>query len=340
MNDMNKCMNIITTKYPCRNQQIKQLYKLIGYKNENLPNAIILYGDHGTGKTTILLKVCKYIKVNINVSLKYIRINLIECYTLKIFFEKILNLLMNHQPTKLNNYQPYKKCENILTFIDALKELNNNKNQYNEFDNLSTAYVVIFDNAEEFLNMDTNIVSCLIQLQELSGLNITCIFISTQSFDALYQLRIGLYSNTIIKCYFPQYKKNEIHEILLKQFIEIIKQLQSKYQLKYLDNNNLLMVNYEENLKFINQNVYQNYLDICLNVFYRNCRNLNELKIICNNHFIIYCEPILNGIIQSTNITKLYQQFSQSLKTILATMFTIADNTLNLVRLLLFFDNI
>lgn len=84
---------------------------------DELPPAIFIYGDSGTGKSMIIkncLEVGKF---------RHAIASCIEGYSMKLIYESILNQLTNHVMNEKNGFQPYAKCNNFLDFVDELQHL-------------------------------------------------------------------------------------------------------------------------------------------------------------------------------------------------------------------------
>ncbi|XP_033227390.1 origin recognition complex subunit 5 [Belonocnema kinseyi] len=122
--------------------------------------------------------------------------------------------------------------------------------------------IIIFEKCEQ-LRDKPNLLLALLRLKELSGANICPIFVTDLIWEKFYSItRVKL----PIKFHFPQYSQTETAEILLS------------YK----------SAGYEDNF-------YKNYLNLFLSVFYRFCRDLNELRYMASINFEKYVEPIESG---------------------------------------------
>lgn len=310
---MENFINKVCSRLLCREPIVTKLYELIGNSEEALPNAIYFYGHTGTGKTNIIntyFKVCK--KFN------YIHINCVECYTSKILYETIINKFYNHKICYENNFTSYSKCENLSEFIILLRKLD-----------IIKSYIICLDNAEKLRDMDFNILPSFLRLQEFTNLNICTILISQLPFEKFYTTT-GFSEIHLLHC--PQYTKSEIHKILLKNFDNVKEYVKSRLLQKYQDPDEILhKVTIIENL---NNDVYDNYLNIFLNMFYRVCRDLPELRVISKDYFEIYCEPIINETIDCNDVSKLWRNISKPLRTALSGIYMRIDQDLRVQKIL------
>lgn len=275
-------VSALENEYPCRKIQIEQLYNLYGNKDDPLPNAVYICGGPSTGKTSIISTLLQ--KLNV----KYAYINLFECYTSKILFETLLNKLSGHVINP-NNGLPYAKCDNMMDFLTHL-------NKCNERIDLN-GWVIIFDKAEQLRRMDFNLLSAFLRFQELTNFNISVVFLSEIIFQKFYT-KLNIVEP--IKLYYPQYNKEQLLEILTKDFVA------SPH----------LLCGSE-----ITEAFYKNYLNVFLSVFYRACRDLSELKYMAKLNFVKYCEPIINKEKSANDSIGLWRHLAPTLKSSLEVLY-------------------
>ncbi|XP_076756017.1 origin recognition complex subunit 5 [Xylocopa sonorina] len=142
--------------------------------------------------------------------------------------------------------------------------------------------IIVFDKSDKLRDIDAGLLPTFSKLKELSNINVCVIFISDVVWEK-YRIKIGLYEP--IKIYFPQYTRNEFIEILLK----------SK------------PCNY-------NDTFYKNYLNLFLSVFFRFCRDLNELRYMAKVNFSKYIEPVEIDHSKKGNAALLWRNISAVFK--------------------------
>ncbi|XP_044271349.1 origin recognition complex subunit 5 [Tribolium madens] len=219
------------------------------------------------------------------VGVKHAVINMIECYTAKILYETILNKLCGLVDTK---------CENMMDFIDHLQR---NRSEIHRS-------VLIIDKADKLRTMDFNIFPGFLKLKELTGgIHISVIFLSQIILQKFYSK-----TNIVepIQITFPQYNKDELLEILT---------LDIDYA-RSLIINNTKDGGFEFDVDF-----YRNYLNVFLSVFYRNCRDLTELRYIARSNFLNYCQPIINKENTINDSLALWRKVAPTLKQALQNLY-------------------
>lgn len=142
--------------------------------------------------------------------------------------------------------------------------------------------VLVFDKCHKIRHFDVTFLPAILRLGELSGINICTILISEIVWDK-FNTKIGALKP--IKIYFPQYTKDELAQLLL------------------LDK----PANYDTDF-------YKNYLNLFLSVFFRFCRDLNELRYMAKVNFAKYIEPIENKRIEPDNVAALWRNISSTLR--------------------------
>lgn len=300
-------IKILENKYPCRSDFIKNLYELISFSDECFPPAVFVYGNAGTGKTSIVKDFLRLVKRDKQIH--GVHINCVECYTTKILLENILEDLVydGEQNTNL-------RCDTLKEFVEHLR---------NVFDgDEEKGYVVALDNADRLRDMDANIIPSLLRLQEMSGLNICVLLISQIPFEK-YHTKSGL--TEVIPLYCPQYSKSETLKILSTQF-EMAKQMLRSH-IKDSTQNNIEFERQIEIVNRINHDFFNNYLNVFLSVFYKACRDVPELKITSCNCFLTYMEPVLNGTIDISDVSKLWRNIAAPLRAALSRVYMRYDKS-------------
>lgn len=236
-----------------------------------------------TGKSLCLDTVLQYL------GYKYVVINCIECYAPKIMYENILCGLYDEEIEI--------KCETVMDFVNCISRF---ENGYNPF-------VIVLDNADRLRSMDQNLLSSLLRLRELCNTNICTIFVSHIIFEN-FHFKLGV--REPIKLYFPNYNKEELFKIIFL------------YQKLFI--NHLLQINDVDNeiqSELEKPELFANFLNAFLSVFYRPCRDLIELQHMARVNFVKYCEPLISNQIQSDDLTRLWRHIAPILKTSLELLY-------------------
>lgn len=273
---------------------VKQL-SLLFTEDEQFPDCVYLYGQKSSGKT---LSLQKFLGSRVS-WLSSVLIDTNEAYTSKICYETVINGFNNHQLSPENEFTPFAKIDSIEEFLTELSSLDFNG-----------TYIIAIENAEKLREMDINMFPVLSNLQNFTGLNISCIFTSHISFEKLNLPKM-------IKCYVPDYSKNDIAEILASKLEEVHKTVEKKIvKIDKLDAKEK-----EKRLKIVkdlDESFYKKFLDIFLSSSYKACRDFSELEFLSNKCYFAYLAPVLAGDVAPNDITNLWRSFSKVLKTTLS----------------------
>lgn len=284
-------MDDINKKVPCRSSQLNELFLLLGESDECLPHSLFLSGNTATGKTLCVDTVLQYL------GYKQVLINCIECYSSKIICENILAGLCDEETPK---------CEDALKdLITGLKSLQ----KVYKFEPI----ILVFDKAERLRNMDAALMCIFTKLREFCCLNICTIFITDLLYENFY-FKNGL--RDPIKIYFPNYNKEEMFRIIFMYHKTFLQHVTS--------NCDIDMATYNELEK---PELFGNYLNSFLSVFYRPCRELIELRHMALVNFAKYCEPIIKKEVNAQDLTKLWRHISPILRTSLELLYLRIDTT-------------
>lgn len=284
---METFLKSLRTHLPCRDNQLAQIYNYIGDPDDPVPPCLYLYGNTSTGKTACLTSALEHF------SYKHVVLNVIECYTQRILYETILNKLSGHLPTRETKYAPAYRCDNMKDFVNHL----------NDMECGYEPVVIVLENAGKLRDMDQNILPAFMRLKEYCSINVCTILVSDVPFERFY-MKTGL--REPIKIFFPQYSKDELFKIILTQRSQYV-----NYVLQMSDTKTDIS----------EPDIFANYLNAFLSVFYRPCRDLVELKHMVRLNFVKYCEPILNGSTKSDDVTKLWRNIAPVLKSSLETLY-------------------
>lgn len=305
---------ILAKKYPCRFGFIQNLSNLVARPDECFPGAIFVYGHAGTGKTAVVKDFLRLNKKNKNYRSAYV--NCVECYTPKILLENALDELIDASESDSDS----KRCDTLKEFVENLRNINNDAD---------VGYVIVFDNADRLRDMDGNLLPSLLRLQELTGLNICVLLVSQIPFEK-YHSKAGLCEVITLHC--PQYSKAETLRILSDQFETARKMIKCKLQQLYDETSATCVNNVELTKTFalveqITPEFFNNYLNVFLSVFYKACRDVPELKITACNCFMTYMEPVLNGRIEITDVSRLWRNIAAPLRSALSQVYMRFDKS-------------
>lgn len=225
-----------------------------------------------------------------------------ECYTSKILFETIVNTF-RRQLTDKNNDVPNEDVDNIEEFLSKLIKIDKNEL-------LKQSYLIAIESAEKLRDMKLNIIPVFTKLQELTGLNISCVFIS--------HIPLSKFGLSMPKINIPDYSKNDLNEILSSKYPKIHNKLMESVKL----NVELNEEDKEKELRLIeklDESFYKNYLNIFLNVFYKICRDTTELQFLARECYPAYYTPVLKGEIMISDVRNLWRNINKALKISLKT---------------------
>lgn len=300
--ELSRCVSRISNFYPCRTQQITELYECIGKPDEQFPQAVYVYGQACTGKTQILQSLLRNAKVD------YAIVNCTECFSPKILYENIVDNLNNHNLSAENGFNCFTKCDSMGDLILQLRTLpvaNNN-------------IVLVFENADYLRDLNPNILTALMRLQELSGRNVCSVLVSQLPYEKFYP-KTGI--PEIVRIRFPQYTANEVAKILQKDYANV-KVFVRRGIAKRVKVREEEKTRWSDILESLDVEFYANYLHAFLCVFFRACRNVSQLRLVAKECFAKYCEPIFEDPAAQKSVTKLWHHVSDTLKEALANIYS------------------
>ncbi|KAH8352274.1 hypothetical protein KR084_003071 [Drosophila pseudotakahashii] len=279
--------------FPCREAAIGTLGELIGDSGEAYPSAIYLFGHSGTGKTALTRAFLKECAKRQNVRTAHL--NAIECYTTKIMLEILLDSLAPEQGVSV-------KADNMLDFVEQLCRWHGVSE--------AKSFLIAVDNAERLRDMDANVLPVLLQLQQLTSLNLCVILLSQLPFEKFYN-KTGL--SEVISLHLAQYNKAETQRILGSDFDQVRSQLLEQFE---QDEKRLEICK-----EAVTEEFYNNYLNLFLSVFYKACRDLPELQLTARKCLSIYLEPVLDGTVEATDISRLWRHIAGPLRSALTQIY-------------------
>lgn len=223
-------------------------------------------------------------------------LNAIECYTTKIMLENLLDSLASGQGPM--------KADNMLDFVEQLRRWHDDPEGHSE------GFLIAVDNAERLRDMDANVLPVLLRLQQLTKLNLCVILMSQLPFEKFYN-KTGL--SDVIIIHLAQYNKGETQRILASDF----SQMRGNLIKKYAKEQHRLEIFQE----VMTEDFYNNYMNIFLSVFYKACRDLPELQLTARKCFSIYLEPVLDGSVEATDISRLWRHIAGPLRSALTQIY-------------------
>jgi origin recognition complex subunit 5 len=231
---------------------------IFGQAGDPVP-PIFIAGNPSTGKTSLVRDMME------SLHLPHAYISCIECSSQRSIFESILNQLNNHIPNAKNNYSNFTKCSDLPSFIENLQGLGRQDRTDTQYSSASfdgTRYVV-FDNAERLRQYESSFFFALLRLDELAGVNICAIFISSVLQDHFEHV---LCTRQVLRVHFDQYSKQEVHEILLREPVQ--EACESTQRVIGIDEI---------------QRLHHQFVRMLLEIFWPlNCRNVEELRCECS----------------------------------------------------------
>ncbi|EDW27339.1 GL21237 [Drosophila persimilis] len=282
--------------FPCREGAIKTLGELIGDSREDYPSALYLFGHSGTGKTALtrtFLRECSRQQ-----GVRIAQLNAIECYTTKIMLENMLDTLAPRQCTEESV-----RADNMLEFVEQLR-------RWHDQGGRSQSFLIAVDNAERLRDMDANVLPVLLRLQQLTSLNLCVILLSQIPFEKFYN-KTGL--TEVISIHLAQYNKAETQRILGSDFFQVRGHLLEQFS---KDAQRLAICE-----AALTEDFYSNYLNLFLSVFYKACRDVPELQLTARKCFSIYLEPVLDGTVESTDVSRLWRHIAGPLRSALTQIY-------------------
>lgn len=282
------------------NQVIKKLSSYYA-KDEQFPNCVYLFGQKSVGKSLCLSTFLE----SSNEWITSVVVQAAECYINKILFETIINAFSGHEPSHENNYAPSAvKIDSIEEFLNELSYMDS-----------ATSFIIAIENAEKLRDMEHNIMPVFMKLQELTGLNISCIFVSHIALE-----KYGI--PEMIKIHVPDYSKNDLIEIFANNYNETSVKI-----LKSIEKNQPSDVDQQLELAGkLDEDFYRNYLNLFLNVFYKACRDIKELQFLANKCYPPYYAPVLSGEIKFNDVTNLWRNITKLMKVSLNTSYMRIEN--------------
>ncbi|XP_043318914.1 origin recognition complex subunit 5 isoform X2 [Cervus canadensis] len=260
----------------CRESQVSTLQSLFGERHHFSFPSIFIYGHTASGKTYVTQTLLG------SLELPHVFVNCVECFTLRLLLEQILNKL-NLLSSSEGEWSAHITCETFNDFVRLFKQ------KITEAENLKdqTVYIVL-DKAEYLRDMEANLLPGFLRLQELTDRNVTVIFLSEIVWEK-FRPNTGCFEPFVL--YFPDYSIGNLQKILSHDH-------PPEYSADF----------------------YAAYINILLGVFYTVCRDLKELRHLAVLNFPKYCEPVVKGE-GERDTRKLWRNIEPHLKKAMQTVY-------------------
>jgi len=247
-----------------RDGPIFELELLFGEDDRTfLPSSITAFGVASTGKTMTLAWFLSEHGV------RHAVFNCVEGYSQRLLMEGILHQLLGEKE---------KRCDNISDFLNHLRH---------DMDPGVRA-VIVLQLADRLRDMDTNLLQAFTKLQELTGLNICCVFETRLDWG---KFRPSHDVPTPVPVHFPQYTQDQLEDIVATSLPG------------------------ERPLEF-----KQGYAGLVLSVFQSVARCSKELVHISRVNYPEYCRPVVEGECGEDDVKKLWMNIEKPLRKCLSTV--------------------
>lgn len=260
----------------CRESQVSTLQSLFGERHHFSFPSIFIYGHTASGKTYVTQTLLNTLE------LPHVFMNCVECFTLRLLLEQILNKL-SHLCSSKDGDSTHITCETFNDFVRLFKQVTKDENLKNQ-----TVYIVL-DKAEYLRDMEANLLPGFLRLQELTDRNVTVIFLSEIVWEK-FRPNTGCFEPFVL--YFPDYSIGNLQKILSHDH-------PPEYSADF----------------------YAAYINILLGVFYTVCRDLKELRYLAVLNFPKYCEPVVKGEASERDTRKLWRNIEPHLKKAMQTVY-------------------
>uniref|UniRef100_A0A2K6PSK7 Origin recognition complex subunit 5 n=1 Tax=Rhinopithecus roxellana TaxID=61622 RepID=A0A2K6PSK7_RHIRO len=260
----------------CRESQVSTLQSLFGERHHFSFPSIFIYGHTASGKTYVTQTLLKTLE------LPHVFVNCVECFTLRLLLEQILNKL-NHLSSSEDGCSTEITCETFNDFVRLFKQVTAAENLKDQ-----TVYIVL-DKAEYLRDMEANLLPGFLRLQELADRNVTVLFLSEIVWEK-FRPNTGCFEPFVL--YFPDYSIGNLQKILSHDH-------PPEYSADF----------------------YAAYINILLGVFYTVCRDLKELRHLAVLNFPKYCEPVVKGEASERDTRKLWRNIEPHLKKAMQTVY-------------------
>ncbi|XP_051911556.1 origin recognition complex subunit 5 isoform X1 [Hippocampus zosterae] len=261
----------VAEQLPCREVQAGMLLSLMGEPQQYSLPCIFIYGHRASGKSYVVNILLKELE------LPHATISCVECITAAQLFEQVLLALFGGDAAATLPRYP--------SLSDFVRIYRHHRSRASAE---QTRYIVL-EKAELLRDMDANLLSVLVRLQELVEDNLTVLLLSELVWDT-FRPNTGCLEPLLL--HFPDYTKAELHQILSR-----------------------------DRHPSYSADLYASYIHILLGIFYAVCRDLRELRHLAALNFTKFCEPVTEGKAKESDTHKLWRNIEPHLKKAMQTVY-------------------
>lgn len=301
-----RTMDNILQVHPGRETYLKDLCRLFGQPVQCFPSSVFVCGASGTGKTAVLIELLQQLYIS------YALVDCVEFYTTKMLFEHIINCFKEHTLSSNNNFTNAAVCDSTEDFLNALNAMNTR-----------SSYVLVLKNFTRLHEIDASILPVLMRFQSLApSINISCVLIGSKS-KLDHIMKQGITPSIDLHC--EQYSKSDLLKVLSLQ-IEHLRNTMIKV-IEEGDPDEVLKAKRLKILKELNDDFFIGYFNLFLDTFFTVCRNVNELSYMSNTNFPIYCKPVIDEKLKTTDLRKLWKNMELPFKMAMNTIYCRVDQS-------------
>ncbi|XP_057711614.1 origin recognition complex subunit 5 [Corythoichthys intestinalis] len=256
---------------PCREPQAIMLLSLMGEPQLYSVPSVFIYGHRASGKSHVVSILLKELELpNLTVSCA-------ECISVALLFEQVLLTFFGGDAAA--DLPRYPSLSDFVRVYRKHRSLSAAE---------QTRYIVL-EKAELLRDMDANLISVLVRLQELVEDNVSVFLLSDIPWDT-FRPNTGCLEP--IQLHFPDYTRAELHQILSR-----------------------------DSHPSYSADFYASYIHVLLGVFYIVCRDLRELRHLAALNFAKFCEPVTEGKATESDSHKLWRNIEPHLKKAMQTVY-------------------
>ncbi|KAJ2803274.1 Origin recognition complex subunit 5, partial [Coemansia helicoidea] len=252
-------------QFPGRREQIDQLLALLGGADDPAPSCVFVYGPSATGKTSVVRALFAELSAE---GRRHAYVNSVECFAPRLLFERVLNAWAGHTPSAENQYANYARCDSVVDFVNAARELLQGSEQ--------AAHYIVVDQAERLRDRGAMLLTALVRLPELTGANIAVVLLSSVVWDKFRPRHGGAPDPHTV--FFGYYAKEQMLRIIERDCPA------------------------DEPAAF-----FLTFVDAIYEVFHRNCVDLNELRHLVAMLYPKFVQPVYEGQATRSEFARLFK---------------------------------